>query len=299
VGCRTQYGKFEQRLYSLLTFGVALLSGGALSFIFIYAVRSAAFAVSWPLFVILIIVMIANEFISTHNYRFTLDIGVLVIALTFYSIFDVPIFFGAVNNFVFLVSICLAALVAFLYISILKRTSETAEVETARGYALSIGIPLFIAMFYFLNVIPAVPLSLKESGIYRVVARTGDGSYFGQKETDVRFLAKWRRPIYHIADNNTGVYYFSAVSAPAEVSAPLTHVWEYYDRDNNKWVTATTVAFEMEGGRGEGYRAYSKKENVFPGMWRVTVKVDDNRIVGRIRFYIVEGEGNELQEVKL
>jgi hypothetical protein len=54
------------------------------------------------------ICMTANEFISTHNYRFTLDIAVYYIALVFYCIFNVPILFGVVNDFVFLISIGIA-----------------------------------------------------------------------------------------------------------------------------------------------------------------------------------------------
>lgn len=296
---RNTASKFEQRFYSLLTFGVAFFSGSALSFIFIYALRSAAFAVSWPLFVMLILVMCANEFISSHGYRFTLDVGVLFTALTFYFIFDVPIIFGRVDNTIFLISIATAFVAGFLYVSLLKRMSETAEAETARGYALSFGVPLFIAMLYFLNLIPAVPLSLKSSGVYHHVDRLENGEYVGQKETDTGFLAKYRRDTYHLTDTDDGIYFFSSVGAPAEVSAPITHVWEYYDDKKGAWVTSTTIAFNMVGGRGSGYRAYSRKQNVTPGMWRVTVKVDDNRIIGRQRFYIEKAGSAEVKEVGL
>ncbi len=299
VVSRNTASKVEQKLFSLLTFGVSFISGSALSFVFVYAMRSAAFAVSWPLFIILLICMFANEFISTHNYRFTLDIAVYFIALVFYSIFNVPIAFGRVNDFVFLVSIALSVGIGLLFISLLRKTSETAEYEGARGYALAVGIPMFVGMLYVLNVIPAVPLSLKESDIYHSVVKTSDGEYIGVKEKDSRLFAQFRRPVYHMTDSDTAVYYFSSISAPAEVSAPLMHVWEYYNEESKQWIPSTTISFDMEGGRGEGFRAYSKKENVRTGMWRVTVKVDDSRIVGRIRFYIEKGKGAAVKEVKL
>jgi hypothetical protein len=50
---------------------------------------------------------------------------------------------------------------------LLRFTSESAEEEASRMYALSIGIPMFIGMLYFLNVIPAVPLSLANGGVYQ------------------------------------------------------------------------------------------------------------------------------------
>lgn len=299
VVARNTASKLEQRAYALLTFGVALFSGSALSFIFIYALRSAALAVSWPLFVLLIFVMVANEYISSHNYRFTLDIGVLFVALTFYFIYDVPILFGQVNDIVFLISAFLSMVVSFSFVWILKHFSEIAENELGKGYALSIGVPLFIGMFYFLNLMPAVPLSLKSSGIYHYIEKTPEGEYVGKKEPDDRLFEKYRRDTYHMTDTDDGIYFFSSVSAPAEVSAPITHIWEYYDDREKKWVTSTTIAFNMTGGRHSGYRAFSHKQNVAPGMWRVTVKVDNKRIIGRQRFYIEMGTSPALEEVKL
>lgn len=299
VASRNTASKTEQKLYSLLTFGVLFFSGASLSFIFIYALRSAAFAVSWPLFVILFLCIVANELVDTHRYRFTLDIAVLFVALVFYTIFNIPIVFGHVNDLIFLVAVSVAALVGISYVTILRKTSEIAEYERGRSYALAVGIPMFVGMMYFLNVIPAVPLTLRESGVYHAVARTPQGEYFGQKEVDPRFLAKYRRQVYHLTEQDSGVYFFSSVGAPAEVNAPITHVWEYYNPETRRWVTTTTVSFTISGGRAEGYRAYSKKESVTPGLWRVTVKVDNRRIIGRMRFIIEEGNGRELKEIRL
>ena len=299
IVARNTASKFEQRAYAFLTFGVALFSGSALSFIFIYALRSAAFAVSWPLFILLLFVMVANEYISSHNYRFTLDIGVLFVALTFYFIYDVPILFGSVNDVIFFISIFLSTVASFLFVWILKHFSETAENELGKGYALSIGIPLFVAMLYFLNFIPAVPLSLKTSGIYHYIEKLPDGGYIGRVEPDNRLFAKYRRDTYHMTESDNGIYFFSSVSAPAEVSAPITHLWEYYDERRKEWITSATIAFDMTGGRQDGYRAFSHKQNVAPGMWRVTVKVDDKRIIGRQRFYVETGKNVAVEEVRL
>jgi hypothetical protein len=260
VVSRNTASQMEQKLFSLLTFGIAFFSGAALSFIFIYALRSAAFAVSWPLFIILLLCMGANEFISTHNYRLTLDIAVYFISLVFYAIFNVPILFGQVTGFVFLVAIIISAAIGFLFMSILRKTSETAEYESPRGFALAFGIPMFVGMLYMLNVIPAVPLSLKDDGIYHNVVRTEAGEYMAEKEADIRYFAKYRRPTFHMTSGETVVYFFSSVGAPAEVSAPLTHVWEYYDETSKKWVTVTTINFDMTGGRARGSEHTQRKK---------------------------------------
>ena len=289
----------EQRLYALATFGIAYFSGSALSFVFVYALRSAAFAVSWPLFLILLGCMIVNEYVATHNYRFTLDIGVLLIATLFYLIFNTPFFLKQQNDTTFLIAIILAVVISLTYLYLLRFLSETAREEAPRTFALALGIPMFVSMLYFLNIIPAVPLSLKSSGVYHSVIRTQNGDYIAQAESDNRFFAKYRTAIYHLTPQDTGVYFFSSVNAPAELSAPLTYMWEYYNDEEKTWVPSTTVSFTLSGGREEGYRAYSQKENVSEGLWRVTVKVDKSRIVGRKEFRIIKTPSTALTEVKL
>lgn len=297
---RNTASEFEQKVYSIITFCISYSSGSALSFVFIYAVRSAQLSVSWPLFLILILCIFANEFVSTHDFRFTLDVGILLIATLFYIVFNVPLFLKVQNDMTFGISIGLTVIIFLCYIFILKFSSENAYDNAGRGYALALGIPMFVAMFYFLNVLPAVPLSLKDAGIYHYVARDSNGDYVVRKEIDTRRFANYLTPIYHLTPTDNGVYFFSAVNAPAELTAPISYTWEFFDTKNNKWVSYDNpIIFTLAGGRENGYRAYSQKENIIEGLWRVTVKVDNNRIIGRVKFQVVRSSGVELQESRL
>lgn len=279
---------FEQKVYSLTTFAISFCSGSALSFILVYSIRSADFLVSWPLLVMLLLCIAANEFVSTHNFRFNLDVGVLLIATVFYTIFNVPVLFKIQNDKIFGISIIVAMVISFIYIYFLGFTSENAKYERSRGYALSLGVPMFVGMLYFLNIIPAVPLTLKDSGVYHNIIRNEKSVFIAQTEVDDSFFSKFKTATYHINDNDNGVYFFSAVGAPGELTAPLSHTWEYYDTSLNKWVPVTTISFTLAGGREDGYRAYSQKENINEGLWRVTVKVDNNRVVGQLRFKVIK-----------
>jgi Protein of unknown function (DUF2914) len=283
---RNTASSFEEKIYAFSTFIIAFSSGSALSFVFVYALRSAAFSVSWPLFVMLFIVMCANEFFTSHSYRLTLDIAVLFIASFFYIVFNLPALLKEQNDIIFTISAVISVVVGLLYVTILRRSSETAEHEAGRGYALALGIPMFVSMLYVLNVIPAVPLSMKAGGVYHSVIRHENGEFFVEGETDTRPFVKYRRPIYHVSPQDTGAYFFSAVDAPAELSAPLSHVWEQYDYTSKKWVTGAVIPFALSGGRDGGYRAYTYKQGATEGLWRVTVKVDSKRIIGRKVFYI-------------
>lgn len=297
---RNTASPFEQKIYAVATFGISYFSGSSLSFVFIYALRSAAFSVSWPLFVILILCIVANEFVSTHNSRLTLDIGVLLTASLFYIIFTVPLILKVQNDVTFGISVAISISISLIYVSILRYASENAENEASRSYALAFGIPLFVGMLYFLNVLPAVPLSLHGGGVYHGVIRSEKGEYVGNIELDTRFLARYRTPVYHITEEDSGIYFFSSIYAPAELKAPISHVWEYYDETRKKWISATVVSFVLSGGREEGYRAFSQKENIPEGLWRVTVKVDGNRVVGRVKFQVIKSAATtEIREVSL
>jgi hypothetical protein len=48
-------------------------------------------------------------------------------------------------------------------------------------------------------------------------------------------------------------------------------------------------AFEIHGGREGGYRGFSMKRAVVPGLWRVEVETQEGRIIGRIDFRVVPG----------
>ena len=284
---RNRVTQMEERIYGISTFGIVCFSGSALSFVCIYAWRSAALSVSWPLFLIFILCILANELVSTHSFRFTLDVGVFFIAMLFYIVFNVPILVKQQNDSVFGLAVVCSIAISLLYTYILKHMSDSARFEASRIYALAFGIPMFVGMLYFLNVLPAVPLSLASGGVYHNIIRTESGDFIGQAETDTRPFSSLRTDVYHLTPEDSGVYFFSAVDAPAKLSAPLSHVWEYYDEKTKKWIPTTTISFTLEGGRENGYRAYSKKENIVNGLWRVTVNVDGNRVIGRVTFEVV------------
>ncbi len=291
----------ERKMFSFLTFVIAYFSGSALSFVCVYAIRSSIFSVSWPLLLILFFCVLANELVSSHHFRFSLDVGVFLIALLFFIVFNMPLFLKVQNDTTFMISTIFAVVVSCIFVYFISFTSESAKEEAPRSYALAFGIPMFIGMLYFLNVIPAVPLSLTKAGVYHSVERSEAGSFYGVEETDTRLFSSLHTPVFHLSDEDNGVYFFSSVGAPAELTAPLSHVWEFYNEQAHKWVQRASIEFTLAGGREDGYRAYSQKENVEEGLWRVTVKVDDKRIVGRMKFYIIKdaSQKNTLHRVTL
>lgn len=80
-----------------------------------------------------------------------------------------------------------------------------------------------------------------------------------------------------------GLYAYTAISAPRGLAERIYHVW----RHNGKVVDR--IALDINGGRKEGYRAWTNKRN-FPadpsGKWRVDVVTDGGQMLGVLRFRV-------------
>lgn len=80
------------------------------------------------------------------------------------------------------------------------------------------------------------------------------------------------------------VYCFTSVFVPTGIRTTLRHRWQY--RSTSGWREAGTVTFPIEGGRREGYRGYSFKQNVSAGLWRVIAESESGAAVGILYFRV-------------
>lgn len=80
-----------------------------------------------------------------------------------------------------------------------------------------------------------------------------------------------------------GLYAYTAINAPRGLDERIYHVWQYNGKEVDR------IALDIHGGRKEGYRAWSHKQN-FPdnpaGRWQVRVLTEDGQIVGVLRFTV-------------
>lgn len=286
VVSRNRATKTEGLLHAIFSYGIAFFSGSLLSFIVIYFFRSASLLVSWPLFIFLLLIIILNETFVTKHFRFLLDISLFFISQTFFVLFMLPIFLKKQSDEIFLMSLGVSFIVSLLYINLLKYFSEAMNDLIRDAYKTALAIPAVIFTFYFLNVIPPVPLSTKSANIYHSVTKNENGNYsvIGEQKTFWDFLKTKK---FHYMEGEK-IYFFSAISAPSGLHANLSHVWEKYDKQTNKWQTKLVLPYSLVGGRDGGYRSYSMLENFSEGEWRVSAKVGERRTVGIVYFDIIK-----------
>lgn len=86
---------------------------------------------------------------------------------------------------------------------------------------------------------------------------------------------------------NHGLYAYTAIHAPRGLREEIVHEW----RHDGKLVDR--IPLEIQGGRGEGYRAWTRKKN-FPensaGRWRIDVMTAGGQRIGVIRFRVSNDE---------
>ncbi|MFA6566485.1 MAG: DUF2914 domain-containing protein, partial [Candidatus Paceibacterota bacterium] len=243
-----------------------------------------------PFLLIVITLFIGNEFFKEKYLHLNFQIIILFITVFFLMIFFVPIILGKMGDGVFLLSgaaslLIIGAFIHFLYFFLPKeaRANRTALVTGIGGVFLTINF------FYFTNLIPPVPLSLKDGGVFHYMERTESGRYFFQDE-----IKKWH-DIFDFYENvhvksGESLYFYSAVFAPTRLNTDIIHRWQYYNEASEQWVFSANIRFPIYGGADGGYRGYSEKTNIFPGKWRVDVTDERGRVLGRTRFEIIAVE---------
>lgn len=268
-------------LFNILQFSFGALLGAS----FIFYFRSAELAVSWPFLAILLAAMIANEVLKKHYERLIFQISFLYLALYVFSIFLVPILIHRIGPVVFLTSGLLSLLVLWLFVWILGVYSKERFRKSLKHIRLSVlGIFAVINLLYFTNILPPIPLSLKDSGIYHSVVKNADGSYTVSEEHKLgigRYIS-FRQSVRLPRGDN--LFAYSAIYSPADLDTNIVHEWQYYDKEKKSWITSTKIPLKLSGGRAEGFRTYSAKASLSSGRWRVNVATPRGQIIGRINF---------------
>lgn len=259
--------------------------GGLFSGYIVFYSRSASLITSWPFLLMLAAFFIGNEFFRERYRLFNFHLAIFFVAVFSYSIFSLPVVFHRLGAGIFILSglVSLAAVGGLVYL--IKKIAPERITAHKKLIIGTIGaIYLAFNVLYFTNIIPPIPLALKEGGIYHRVERMPDGNYLvlDEQRAWYQFL---RRNRIHLQPGESA-YAYSAVFAPTKLESKIFHRWSFFDERRRRWIAVSRIGFQIVGGRDGGYRGYSVKENVFPGLWRVDVITERGQVIGRIQFRV-------------
>lgn len=275
--------------------------GGLFSGFLIFYSRSGEVLSSAPFLLILLALFFGNEFLRRHYQRFIFQMSIFFVALFSYIALLVPVLVGRIGGLMFVLSGLISLLLFLLALRVVSYFArEEAEKSRYSLYALVTIIFITFNFLYFNNMIPPIPLSLKEIGIYHDIERTRGGGYLLSFEKAPWYaFGKRTSAVFHRAQGERA-YAWSSVFAPTRLDTEIVHRWSWYDEALGEWVSKSVIGFPILGGRSDGYRGYSVKESLTVGRWRVDVETLRGQIIGRFVFKVVDtAKTSTLTEVTL
>lgn len=261
--------------------------GGILSTYLVFYFRSTDILATWPFIFILAIAFIANESLKRHYIRLSFQISLFFLSVYSFAIFLVPVIIHKIGPWVFLLSGFLSLIFIALFIYVLFLFIKDKFTKSKNTIFLLIGgIFVLVNLLYFTNLIPPIPLSLKDAGMFHSIQRNSDGNYTVEYE-DLGIVGYFQLYQNFKEVPRTSVYAYSAVFSPSNLNVTIIHEWQHYDELSKKWITEAKINLPVIGGRDGGFRTYSDRSDLSLGKWRVNVKTSQGQLVGRLRFNIV------------
>ena len=263
------------------------LLGGLFSAYTIFYSRSASFTGTAVFFSLLIALLVTNEFLRDRLSNLRLLVSLYGVVTFAFLTFFLPVMTGYMNAVVFLVGAGVSVAVTLRVVHLIYRDNpDRSRHEATKVTVPTVACVALLVGFYFMNWIPPVPLSLKFGGMYHEIKRTGD-------QFELSFERQWYQ-VWKRADttypSNQPIYCFTAVFAPVDLNTTIYHHWYFRPTSERPFMHADRIPIKISGGREGGYRAYSFKQRLDPGDWRVDVESQDGRIIGRVSVQ-VEGSG--------
>jgi len=283
---------FINKISLWLPFFIQFAFGGLFSGYFIFYLRSASLPSSWLFILVLLGLLIGNEFFRKHYTRFTFQISIYYLDIFSFVIFFVPVIIGKIGAWVFVLSGIISLLVIWAVLYFFTKIIPEVVASNARALTVSVlGIYIAMNILYFQNIIPPIPLSLKDIEVFNFIEKTKTGDYTVVSED------KQNWSLYGLINKKINVkpgdpiYVFSSVFAPNNIHTDVVYVWEYYNENTKLWVVASEIQVSVVGGRDGGYRSFSFKKNIFPGKWRVGLVTKRGQLIGRTTFIVNRSEG--------
>ncbi len=261
------------------------LLGGLFSAYAVFYSRSATLTGTGIFLGVLVLLLMANEFLRDRLSNIRLLVALYALASFSFFTFFLPIMVGTIGTWVFLLGATLTVGITVGVVQLIYQyNQERSRRETVLVGGPAIALIGLLIGFYFLNWIPPVPLSMKFGGMYREV----------QKQ-DERFVLSFDREWYQVWKRSQNpfpadepVYCFTAVFAPVALNTTVYHHWFFRPNDRKPFTHADRIPIKIAGGREGGYRAYTFKQRLDPGDWRVDVETEDGRIIGQVSVVVTK-----------
>lgn len=254
--------------------------GGLLSGMFIFYGRSGDWLAGSPFLLLILLVILGNEFVGKRSDRLVYNLALYFIGLFSYIVLVIPVLTGKMGDVVFVLSGFTALVVVSFVVKALSWIVPNFIRANIKRIILTIGfIYIGFNSLYFTSLIPPIPLSLNDLEIVQKVNKLESGGY-----RVVRELQPWYRSIPFVHDvihpSSKSIACFARVYAPTKLSTEIFHRWEYKD-EAGTWREHFRFGYDISGANQGGYGGYTRAENFFSGTWRCSVETERGQVLGR------------------
>lgn len=258
--------------------------GGLLSGMLIFYGRSGDWLASAPFLLLILAVIIGNEFVSKRSDRLIYHMALYFIGLFSYVVLVVPVLIGKMGDGIFILSGLIALMWVTFVVQILFRIVPNFMMVNVRRVIITIGaIYITFNTLYFTGLIPPIPLSLTELAVVQSVDRSGNEYRIVTEVQPWYRRVPFVKPVLHPQGNTVAC--FARVYAPTRLSTEIFHRWEAKDADGN-WREHFKLGYDIQGAGVGGYRGYTELQSFSDGVWRCSVETKRGQVLGRETFVI-------------
>lgn len=240
-------------------------------------------------FVVIALLLLINELPGIRKIGPVVLYGLYSFCLTSYFAYLYPVLLGRIRWWMFPLAVATSAVPLVLLNRFHHRRTGDRRQVIRHALLPSLGVQIVLLALYVFRLLPPVPLSLMEIGIYHNVTHDPDGSYRVEYETPSWFRFWVRDDAEFRARSGDRVYTFFRVFAPRGFHDEIRVAW-LYRQPGRGWVRAGDVPIAVTGGREDGFAGYAYKQNWRSGQWRVLVDTMDGREIGRRTFSLRDDE---------
>lgn len=259
--------------------------GGLLSGMLIFYGRSGDWLASAPFLLLIVSVILGNEFVQKNSNRLIYHITLYFIGVYAYIVLVVPVILGRMGDLVFILSGLIALAIVSTVVQLLYKIVPNFMRVNTRSVIVTIGfIYIGFNTLYFTSIIPPIPLSLAKLEVVHDVSRTSTGAYRVVSESQpwYREWLPWN-PVIHPSQSYIACY--ASVYAPTRLSTDIYHRWEFKN-EQGKWVERFRLGYAVSHSASAGYRGYTQISSFSEGEWRCSVETERGQVLGRETFII-------------
>lgn len=245
--------------------------------------------------------LIANEFVHLKSRQLLLKLALYFLCVTSFWLYVMPMLLGFVGLAAFLLTLLVASGFVFGTYAIIERSArvhpESATIRKEiqkKVLGSGFGVLSIFAVFYALQIIPPVPLSLHYIGVFRSVRKEAGEYVLTYNRSKWLFWQNGDQSYF--ARPGDQIVTFVRVFAPSGFRDQLQVRWLLHTERG--WEKQDVIPITVTGGREHGFRGYTVKSNYQPGDYRVQIETTDGREIGRITLRVEADSGFEERETK-